>query len=68
MGNQARGAAGVMRVLRAAVGVIFLAIGLLMLIVVLRQGGMDASQTMIGPLALIGAGALAISSSRNRKP
>ena len=57
-----------MRVLRAAVGVIFLAIGLLMLIVVLRQGGMDASQTMIGPLALIGAGALAISSSRNRKP
>ena len=57
-----------MRIMRAAVGVVFLAIGLLMLIVVLRQGGMDVAQTMIGPLALMGAGALAISSSRKRKP
>lgn len=57
-----------MRLMRAAIGVVFLVIGLLMLIVVFRQGGMDASQTMIGPLALMGAGALAISSSRKRKP
>jgi hypothetical protein len=57
-----------MRVMRVALGVVFLAIGLLMLIVVLRQDGMNASQTMIGPLALMGAGALAISSSRKRKP
>ena len=57
-----------MRVMRAALGVVFLAIGLLMLIVVLRQDGMNASQTMIGPLALMGAGALALSSSRKRKP
>ena len=57
-----------MRIMRAAVGVVFFAIGLLMLIVVLRQGDMNASQTMIGPLALMGGGALAISSSRKRKP
>ena len=57
-----------MRVMRAALGIVFLAIGLLMLIVVLRQDGMNASQTMIGPLALMGAGALALSSSRKRKP
>jgi hypothetical protein len=57
-----------MRIMRAAVGAIFLVIGLLMLVVVLRQGGMNAAQTMIGPLALMGAGALAISSSRKRKP
>jgi hypothetical protein len=57
-----------MRVMRAVVGALFVVAGLLMLVVVLRQDGMNASQTMIGPLALMGAGMLAISSSRKRKP
>ena len=57
-----------MRMMRVIVGAVFVIIGLLMLVVVLRQGGVNASQTMIGPLALMGAGALAISSARKRKP
>ena len=57
-----------MRVMRAVLGAVFVVIGLLMLVVVLRTGGMNEGQAMIGPLALMGAGALAISSSRKRKP
>ena len=57
-----------MRVMRIAFGALFVGAGLLMLIVVLRQGGMNEGQAMIGPLALMGAGAVAISSSRKRKP
>ncbi len=68
MGNQARGTAGLMRIIRMAFGAIFVAAGLLMLVVVLRQGGMNEGQAMMGPLALMGAGALAISSGRKRKP
>ncbi|HYD86560.1 MAG TPA: hypothetical protein VEA80_03730 [Vitreimonas sp.] len=54
--------------MRVAFGALFVLLGLAMLVVVLRRGGPDASQAMIGPLALMGAGALAISSSRKRKP
>ena len=57
-----------MRFMRTAFGALFVAGGLLMLVVVLRQGGLNEGQAMIGPLALMGAGALAISSSRKRKP
>jgi hypothetical protein len=57
-----------MRIIRIAFGAIFVAAGLLMLVVVLRQGGVNGSQAMMGPLALMGAGALAISSGRKRKP
>jgi hypothetical protein len=57
-----------MRVVRMAFGAIFVGAGLLMLVVVLRQGGMNEGQAMMGPLALMGAGALAISSGRKRKP
>jgi len=57
-----------MRLMRVAFGALFVLLGLAMLVVVLRRGGPDASQAMIGPLALMGAGALAISSSRKRKP
>lgn len=57
-----------MRVMRITFGALFVAAGLLMLIVVVRQGGMNESQAVIGPLALMGAGAVAISSSRKRKP
>ncbi len=53
-----------MRVLRIAIGAVICAAGALMLVVTVRQGG----QQVMGPLALIGAGALAISSSRKRKP
>jgi hypothetical protein len=57
-----------MRVMRVLFGVLFVGAGLLGLIVVLRQGGMNEGQAMIGPLALMGAGALSISSARKRKP
>lgn len=57
-----------MRVMRILFGVLFVGAGLLMLIMVLRQGGMNEGQAMMGPLALMGAGALSISSARKRKP
>jgi len=57
-----------MRVIRIAFGALFVIAGLLGFIIVLRQGGMNEGQAMIGPLALMGAGALAISSARKRKP
>jgi hypothetical protein len=53
-----------MRVLRIAIGAVICVAGALMLVVAMRQGG----QQIMGPLALIGAGALAISSSRKHKP
>lgn len=46
-----------MRVLRIAIGAVICVAGALMLVVAMRQGG----QQIMGPLALIGAGALAIS-------
>ena len=57
-----------MKILQIAFGVFFVVLGLAMLVLVLRQGGPDANQAMIGPLALMGGGALAISSARKRKP
>jgi hypothetical protein len=57
-----------MRAMRAVFGAVFVALGLVMLVVVLRQGGSNEGQAMMGPLALMGAGALSISSARKRKP
>ena len=57
-----------MRVMRMAFGAVFVVAGLLMLVVVLRTGGVNEGQAMVGPLALMGAGAVAISSGRKRKP
>lgn len=57
-----------MRIMRIVFGVLFVGAGLLMLVALLRQGGADASQAMLGPLGLMGAGALSISSARKRKP
>jgi hypothetical protein len=57
-----------MRIVRMAFGALFVAAGLLTLVVVLRTGGMNEGQAMVGPLALMGAGAVAISSGRKRKP
>lgn len=50
-------------------GVLFIALGLLMLFVILRDGGNDGGtgQAMLLPLGLIGAGAMSISNAR-RKP
>lgn len=57
-----------MRFVRIVFGVLFVVAGLMALVVVLRQGGSNEGQAMIGPLALMGAGALSISSVRKRKP
>lgn len=69
MGDQARGADGVKKTLQIIVGAFFIVLGALMLFLVLRDGGNDggAGQAALGPLALMGAGALAISVAR-RKP
>lgn len=56
-----------MRFMRIVFGVIFVGLGVLMLVVVLRQGGANEGQAMIAPLGLMGAGALSISSG-GRKP
>jgi hypothetical protein len=57
------------RALQLIVGLVFVALGAAMLILLVRDGGGagGAGQAAIGPLALIGAGALAISTAR-RKP
>lgn len=57
-----------MRFMRVAFGVLFVGLGFLMLVAVLRQGGANEGQAMLGPLGLMGAGALSISSGRKRKP
>jgi hypothetical protein len=50
-------------------GLLFIALGGLMLVMVIRNGAHDSGtgQAIIGPLALVGAGALAISVAQ-RKP
>jgi hypothetical protein len=50
-------------------GALFITLGALMLVVVIRDGGHNqaAGQAVIGPLALIGGGALSISAAQ-RKP
>jgi hypothetical protein len=45
-------------------GALFVGLGLMMLVMVLRTGD---SVHIMGPLSLMGAGALAISASRKRK-
>lgn len=56
------------KTLQIVFGAVFMAVGAMMLILVLRDSGPgDAGQATIGPLALMGAGALAISGAR-RKP
>lgn len=57
-----------MKFMRIAFGALFVVLGAAMLVLVLRQGGSDAGQAVIGPLALMGGGAMAISSARKRKP
>jgi len=58
-----------MKLFQALFGAVFIVLGAVMLFVVLRDGGNDGGtgQAAIGPLALMGAGALAISVAR-RKP
>jgi hypothetical protein len=56
-----------MRFVRIAFGAFFVVAGLMMLVVVLRSPGVNEGQAMMGPLALMGAGALAISSGAKRK-
>jgi hypothetical protein len=54
-----------MKWLRIGLGALMAAAGLFMLVAVFRaEDVVDPSQAMIGPLALMGAGALAISASR----
>lgn len=56
------------KVLQIAVGAFFVGLGALMLVLALRDGGDGggAGQAAIGPLALMGAGALAISAARKK--
>ena len=58
-----------MKFLQIAIGAVIVVLGLMMLFVVFRDGGNDGGtgQAILGPLALIGAGALAISAARKRK-
>lgn len=58
-----------MKVLQIIVGALFVLLGAAMLFLILRDGGNDGGtgQAALGPLALMGGGALAISVAR-RKP
>jgi hypothetical protein len=57
------------KLFQTAFGALFIALGGLMLVMVIRNGAHDGGtgQAIIGPLALVGAGALAISVAQ-RKP
>lgn len=55
-----------MKILQFVFGALFIALGLAMLVLALREGGGDG-QAWLAPLGLIGAGVLAISHAR-RKP
>ena len=65
MGDQA-GGARVKKVFLIGFGGLFIVLGLLMLFVIIRSGGMDvgAGQAMLMPLGLIGAGAMSIAHAR----
>lgn len=56
------------KALQIVFGAFFVGLGALMLFLVLRDGGNDGGtgQAAIGPLALMGAGALAISNARKK--
>lgn len=57
-----------MKMLQIVFGAVFVALGAVMLLLVFRDApAAEAGQAAIGPLALVGAGALAISTAR-RKP
>ncbi len=60
-----------MRFIQIGFGVIVVALGLMMLVVVLRGDsnatGGNSSQAIIGPLSLIGVGAVAISAAAKKK-
>ncbi len=56
-----------MKAMRIVFGVVFVGLGLFMLVVVLRQGGANEGQAMLGPLGLMGAGALSIASGRRKE-
>lgn len=54
-----------MKLVRTGFGALMIALGVLMLVVVVRgDNGVDRGQAIIAPLSLIGVGALAISASR----
>ncbi|MDX2276443.1 MAG: hypothetical protein NW206_13415 [Hyphomonadaceae bacterium] len=54
-----------MKLIRIGFGGLMIVLGVMMLVLVFRADTAgDRSQAMIGPLALMGAGALAISSAR----
>ena len=57
------------KIVQIGFGVLFIAMGALLLLTVIRNGAHDGGtgQAIIGPLALIGAGALSISVAQ-RKP
>ncbi|MGH6952295.1 MAG: hypothetical protein ACREH4_15640 [Vitreimonas sp.] len=58
-----------MKAIQIGFGALFVVLGAIMLFVVIRDGGNDGGtgQAALGPLALMSAGALAISVAR-RKP
>lgn len=58
-----------MKFFQIAFGAVIVVLGLMMLWVVLRDGGHDggSGQAIMAPLALVGAGAFAISAARKRK-
>jgi hypothetical protein len=60
-----------MKVFQIGFGVIIVALGIMMLVVILRGDpnatGGNSSQAIIGSLSLIGVGAVAISAARKRK-
>lgn len=58
-----------MKFFQIAIGAVIVALGVMMLVVVLRDGGHDngSGQALMAPLGLIGAGALAISAARKQK-
>lgn len=58
-----------LKVIQIIFGAAFIALGAVMLFLVFRDGGHDGGtgQAWLGPLALMGAGALSISHAR-RKP
>ena len=54
-----------MKFLRIGFGVLMIALGVMMLVVVIRSDSNgDRTQAIIAPLGLVGAGALAISAAR----
>lgn len=60
-----------MKIFQIAIGAVIVVLGLMTLVIVLRGDpaatGGNSGQAIVGPLSLIGVGALAISSARKRK-